>query len=279
MAKQPKKPQGITNNLQNNLNQTLKLDSELSKTRQRINQGNYQKNREQRKEKRRERYQQQKEQAQQTEKEQLSKYYEAESIKILMSFKDYTELNPAKKKLWLDFNWTLQDCQKSFKEGYADVVAIMKLEQVAHSLVSDYWVTAKSEKGKQERHWNNLDYDEQQRLIRYWGYEKARVENNYIEEEERLEKQSREYLKAIELAKFHEERGKKGCKCWQCEQKATIQKEVKAKIKKELEETEKTVDSYWGGISEKEQCPECNKWVKELDEEAGTCRSCKRKYK
>ena len=46
-------------------------------------------------------------------------------------------------------------------------------------------------------------------------------------------------MKEIELAKFYEERGKKGCKCWQCEQKAVIQKAAKAKINKELKELEK----------------------------------------
>ncbi|CAG8592267.1 8700_t:CDS:2 [Diversispora eburnea] len=42
----------------------------------------------------------------------------------------------------------------------------------------------------------------------------ARIENNYLTTAEQLERQSQEYLKEIELAKFHEERGKKGCDCW-----------------------------------------------------------------
>ena len=148
----------------------------------------------------------------------------------------------------------------------------MKLEQVANNLIRDYWDTAKSEERQKGRSWNTLTDEEQQRLIKYWGYEKARIENNYLTEEERLEKQSQTYLKEIELAKFHEERGKVKCSCYSCEEKKEIQKEIKQKWQKELED----YDQEQG--SEKEQCPECSKWVKELDEEAGVCRSCKRKY-
>lgn len=135
-----------------------------------------------------------------------------------MSFKEYTELNQSKHKLWLDFNWTLKDCGKEIQEGFGNVVAVMKLEQVANSLIKDYWETAKKEikKGKS---WNNLSEEQQQKLIRYWGYEKARIENGYIDTAEQLEKQSQAYLKEIELAKFHEERGKDKCPCYQCQVK------------------------------------------------------------
>jgi len=44
-----------------------------------------------------------------------------------------------------------------------------------------------------------------------------------------LEKQSQEYLKDIELAKFHEERGKIKCECYDCEEQKEIQKEIKVK--------------------------------------------------
>ncbi|CAG8842647.1 5310_t:CDS:2, partial [Gigaspora margarita] len=95
------------------------------------------------------------------ESEKKAKYYGAEAIKVLMTFKEYTELN----------------CQKSFKDGFADIVAIMKLEQIAD--------TAKNE--------------EKQR---------TNVENGYIDEVERLERQGDSYLKEIEAQKYHEERGK-----------------------------------------------------------------------
>ena len=62
---------------------------------------------------------------------------------------------------------------------------------------------------------NSLSEEQQQRLIRYWGYEKARVENNFLTTTEKLERQSQAYLKELELAKFHEERGKDKCPCYQ----------------------------------------------------------------
>jgi len=60
---------------------------------------------------------------------------------------------------------------------------------------------------------------------------------------------------------------KKGCKCWQCEQKAVIQKEVKAKFDKELEEQD----------NEKGECNECGK-IRVLDEENGVCKKCLEDY-
>ena len=84
-----------------------------------------------------------------------------------------------------------------------------------------------------------------------------------------MARQSQEYLKEIELAKFHEERGKKGCKCWQCEQKAVIQKAVKAKINKELKEKETD--------NEKSECNQCGK-IRVLDEENGVCKKCVSQY-
>jgi hypothetical protein len=188
-----------------------------------------------------------------------------------MSFKEYTELNQEKRKLWLDFNWTLKDCKELIEKGFGNVVAIMKLEQVAGNLIRDYWTTAKKEikKGKS---WNSIDQDQKDRLIRYWGYEKTRLENSYITEEERLEKQSQTYLKEIELAKFHEERGKIKCSCYDCEAKGEIRKEVKGKIKKEIEDYDRQ-----SGVTDKEECPSCGK-LKVLDEESGVCKGCVEKY-
>ena len=105
----------------------------------------------------------------------------------------------------------------------------------------------------------------QQKLTRYWSYEKARIEEGYINEAEILKRKSQEYLRDIESDKFHEERGKMKCKCYRCQESQRIQSE----IKKELFKEDKT---------EKEQCPECKKWVKELDEESEVCKSCKKKY-
>ncbi|MCE8159347.1 MAG: hypothetical protein I3270_02545 [Candidatus Moeniiplasma glomeromycotorum] len=256
-------------NQKNTLNTFDQALSKPKKSKSQIDHTYYQKHKEKKKVARRKRYAQQKEQTQQG----LNKYYGAEAIKILISFKEYTELNSAKKKLWLDFNWTLKDCRESFLKGFGNVVAVMKLAQVADNLIKDYWTTAKSEKQRKNKSWNSLDYDEQQRLIRYWSYEKARIENGYLDEEEKLARQSQEYLKEIERDKFHEERGKIKCECGWCEQERVIRGEVKNKIKKELENYDRE-----SGIKDKEQCPECNRWVKELDEENGICKNCLENY-
>ena len=140
----------------------------------------------------------------------------------------------------------------------------MRLRELADNFIRDYEETVKKEL-KKGKSWNSLDYDQQQKLIRYWGYEKARIENNFLTTAEQLEKQSQAYLKELERAKFHEERGKVKCECWQCAESKRIQGEIKAQLFKE----DKT---------KKEQCPECKKRFKELDEESGICKSCKKKY-
>jgi len=253
MANNPKKPSINSNN-------TLLEYNSPKKSRQEINRENYQKNKEKRNIQAKVRYLKKKKQDQLTTKQIQAKYCQAEAIKILMSFKEYISLNKSTKKLWLDFNQTLRD----IKEEIHDIVPIMKLRESADNLIKDYWETAKS-KVKKGKSWNSLDYDEQQKLIKYWGYEKARIENGYLDEAERLERKSQEYLKEIDLAKFHEERGKIKCECYDCQAKQEIQAEVKAKIKKEMDDYD-------------QQCPECKKWIKELDEESGVCKSCKKKY-
>ena len=98
------------------------------------------------------------------------------------------------------------------------------------------------------------------------------MENGYLDEAERLEKQSQEYLKEIERTKRHEELGKEHCQCSYCEEQKQIRSEVVTERKKIIDEYEKEQKA------DKEPCPECKKWVKELDEEAGVCKSCKKKY-
>ena len=277
MVNKPKKP---TKTNSNTINSVLTNNKTTAKSKQQIDKEYYQKNREKKKQQRQQKYQQdketekakqkqrylkKKEQSQLITKQQSAKYYQAEAIKVLISFKEYTELNKEKRKLWTDFNWTMKDCQTSIKDGLADIVAIMKLEQVANKLVRDYWDTAKTEEKQRSKNWNLLEQEQKDRLIRYWGYEKARIENNFLTIAEQLEKQSQSYLKEIELAKFHEERGKIKCPCYQCQES----KQIQGKIKEQLFKENKT---------EKEQCPECQKWVKELAEEAGVCKSCKKKY-
>ncbi|MCE8169284.1 MAG: hypothetical protein I3273_04135 [Candidatus Moeniiplasma glomeromycotorum] len=257
------------NNPLNSQNQTLKLDNKLSKKR---NRKEYSAQRYQAKKKYyRERYLKRKMEKEKQEREQLSKYYGVEAIKILMSFKEYTELNKEKKQLWLDFNWTLQDCQKSFKEGFADIVFVMKLEEAAHKLNTDYWHTAKNEikKGKS---WNSLTDQEKQKLIRYWGQEKFRWEKGLIENLEQQQSQGKKFEKElekqIELSKFHEERGKIKCQCWSCQ---------------EIKEKTTAMDKFYKADEEKQskervECSNCGRKVKELDEENDICRKCIESY-
>jgi flagellar motility protein MotE (MotC chaperone) len=77
------------------MNSILSENKTLPKSRQQIYSENYQKNKEIKKAQRRERYAKQKEQ------EQLSsqKYYQASNIKVLLTLKEYTELNREKQKL------------------------------------------------------------------------------------------------------------------------------------------------------------------------------------
>ena len=223
---------------------------------------------EQLKRKQKQRYLKKKEQEELSIKQQSAKYYQAKHIEVLMSFKEYTELGQQKQKLWIDFNQTLKD----ISQGITGIVDIMKLEQVTNNLIRGFWDTAKSEEKRKSKSWNSLDYEEQQRVIRYWGYEKARIENNFLTTAEELERKGQEYLKDIESTKFHEERGKKGCECYRCAESQRIQSEIKAEREKFIDDYEKEQKA------DKEQCPECKKWVKELDEESGVCKSCKRKY-
>jgi len=106
MAKAQTKTQGTETNPVINPNQTPKLDNKLSKnpntkehkptkSRQQIYSENYQKNKERKKARRKELYAHQKKQAELTAKQQSAKYYQ----KVLMSLKQYTELNQQNHKL------------------------------------------------------------------------------------------------------------------------------------------------------------------------------------
>ena len=81
------------------INSILAENKAPLKPKQQIDKEYYQKNKEHKKQQRNQRYQQQKKQEELTTKQTHSKYYQAEAIKILMSFKEYTELNKEKRKL------------------------------------------------------------------------------------------------------------------------------------------------------------------------------------
>lgn len=236
--------------------------SKPKKSKSQIDHAYYQNHKEKKKEQRRERYQQQKHQKKAT----LNKYYGAEAVKILMSLKEYTELNKEKRKRWLNFVWTFKDLSdwENERPDIHDIIQVMKLREEADNLITDYWTTAKHEV-KKGKLWNSLDQEQKDRLIRYWSQEKVRKDKQLLSELEQQEQAGSLHQKAIELAKFHEERGKIKCPCYDCETK----KELQAKIRQKLFKENK---------SDQEQCPECKKWVKELDEESGVCKNCLENY-
>jgi hypothetical protein len=92
MANKPTKPKKIKTNTINSISPDNKPQP---KSRQQIYSENYQKNKEKKKTQQKANYAKKKEQ----EKEQLTKYYQATNIKILMSFKEYINLNQQKHKL------------------------------------------------------------------------------------------------------------------------------------------------------------------------------------
>jgi|SRR6185437_5185241 len=111
MVNRTKKP---TKTKSNPINRVILDNKSSPKSKQQIDKEYYQKNKEHKKKQRKERYQQEKEteKAKQKQrylkkkareelssKQQSAKYYQAEAIKILMTFKEYTELNKDKKKL------------------------------------------------------------------------------------------------------------------------------------------------------------------------------------
>jgi len=83
----------------NNINIILTENKTSLKPKQQIDKEYYQKNKERKKVQQKEKYLKKKEQSQLSTKQQSAKYYGAEAIKVLISFKEYTELNQSKHKL------------------------------------------------------------------------------------------------------------------------------------------------------------------------------------
>ena len=140
--------------------------------------------------------------------------------------------------------------------GVHDTSELMRLSELAWILIKDYRETAKGEEFKGRR-WNSLSEKKKQEFIKFWAREKVRLELAIAEGLEEIDRKAKDYEKKIEMAKFHEERGKVKCQCWQC-------------VANKPPETEKTEG--------KEQCPDCKKWVKKLDEEEGVCKNCLTNY-
>ena len=191
-----------------------------------------------------------------------AKLYEAHSIQILMNLKEYTELSPAKQKLWLDFIWTFKDLNR--KDGIYNLIQIMKIEQTASTLIKDFWKTAKAEK-QVANTWNTLTEEKQAKLIKYLAREKVHQEQELANKLAEQEQKAKAFEPEIELAKFHEERGKIKCQCWKCEERKRIQDQIMNELFEEDKE-------------EQLECSDCGKIVKELDEENDICKSCMRNY-
>ena len=200
----------------------------------------------------------------------VNKYYGAEALRVLMSLKDYTENNRSGKERWLNFIWTFNDLQKY---GFHDIVQVMKLNEEGEKLIRNYWRTAKEEL-KTKWEWNNLDYDRQKQLIKYWGRKKVQEEENLEQKLNQLAEKGNSYEKEIELAKFHEERGKKGCQCWHCEQNNQIRKEVENEWGKMEVEEEREL------ASEKIECDNCGRKVsyRQWDDETDMCKKCSKEF-
>jgi hypothetical protein len=182
-----------------------------------------------------------------------------------MSFKEYTALKKGK-KLWKNFNWTLQDCE----QGVGDIISIMKLRETADNFIRDYWDTAKG-KIKEGEQWNLLKPEQQQKLIRYWGREKFRLEKGLTAKLEWQEEGGRGREREISWAKFHEERGKINCSCDYCQERKEIRREVKQRYDDYWQEKEK-LDEREEVMSE---CGNCHEY-KKVSVDSGLCRKCER---
>ena len=140
----------------------------------------------------------------------------------------------------------------------------MRLGELGEILIKDYRETTKKELAS-GKHWSSLTPEQQEKLIRYWSYEKARIENNLLTTAEQLEKQSQEHLKDIESAKFHEERGKVNCPCYSCLERQRLQSEIKPAQKKKLAEKQ--------AEETENECVNCGEY-KKVDSDSGLCRKC-----
>jgi len=84
-----------------------------------------------------------------------------------------------------------------------------------------------------------------------------------------LEKQGQAYLKEIEQAKFHEERGKIKCPCYACE----VTKEIRQEVIKERKKVLADYEQEQKPILVEGECANCYQY-KKVAAESGLCRKC-----
>lgn len=191
--------------------------------------------------------------------------YHAHNIKILLDFKTYTELTRGK-QAWLNFTNTLQNLH----DQGADLVSIMRLEQAAHNLIQDYNITAK-QAGGIKRRWNQLSQEKQNRLLKYWARERILDDETLNGKFQAWDRKAEREEKALEMLKYHEERGKIKCQCWQCQAE-----------KRATQSAQATADEYFTEPESHEErtevlsdCGQCGE-NKRVDVESGLCRKCER---
>ncbi|WNE40221.1 MAG: hypothetical protein GBAus27B_000288 [Mycoplasmataceae bacterium] len=206
-----------------------------------INQAYYLKNKAKLQELRRTKYQSQKSQSPATTKKDLGDYYHANNIRVLISLKDYLDSSSDRMKLWVRFSLVLQQ----IKEGVSDIIEIMRLREVMNDLITDYWLVAKKDI-RLVKKWNKLTPQQQNIKRKKWAEE---LEN----EEEELR----------ELLNQQEQKNTKKSKLTRADLENFTYEEQIPKPKSKVH---------------KEQCPDCGKFFKELDEENGICKNCLAQY-
>ena len=197
--------------------------------------------------------------------------YKAKSIKVLMSLKEYTELNRTKQKLWRNFASVLQDLAH---HGISDIVQIQQLELLAVQLRQDYYATAKNEERQLKNDWRNLTSEQQQRLIRYWARQRFRKERELNTRLTYQFEQAEQFEKEIELTKRHEELGKQYCQCEHCQTAKNLRTENQHKIKQEQIKSLEAI--YSANSPNLLACDNCGRMVKssQWDEETDACKKC-----
>jgi len=242
-----------------------KEDKEINQIGRKINNSiDYERHKEERKKKRRERYRLAKERA---EKERM-KQYRSDDIQIMMSLATYTKLNKEKYQIWFNF---IDTFKKLTEDYFFNIEQIRTLVFFGEILVKDYDYTAKQEI-RRGTSWKGLSLEEQNRLIKYWSLKRARKEQREKKEEREIEERAKELEDEERRKKFHEERGKIGCECSECQRKQEVkeqweeqQKREEEKLLDELEDEEE---------EEKAECANCGK-VRELNED-DVCQKCEK---
>jgi len=150
------------------------------------------------------------------EKENRGNYYEANHIKVFISFKDYLNNSSEKIKLWKDFNAVYEQ----LRGGVSSIIEIMRLREVAENLISDYWKTGK-EKIRLDRQWSSLTREEQLTKIKAWEKAREREEQELLNSLEDQERHMKEKRKEKVLRKQNEQvledyKDKKDKECLNC---------------------------------------------------------------